>query len=224
MHLLAQASTWVQPNVDYHALAPEIVLTAAIVVLLLVDLFLDERQKWATSSIAGLGLLASLIPVLTLAVDGGDRSMFGGAFVVDNFSLVVKALFIITGYVVVLHLDELHRRGRLLRGRVLHAAALLDPRHGRDRVVTRPRLAVRRARAAVDPRLHARRVAQARPQEQRSGHEVLPARRVRLGRDALRHVAALRRHRLDAARRRSARSSTDRRPTAADRHARRSCS
>ncbi len=122
MHLLAQASTWVQPNVDYHALAPEIVLAAAIVVLLLVDLFLDERQKWATSSIAGLGLLASFIPVLTLAVDGGDRSMFDGGYVVDNFSLVLKALFLLTGYVVVLHVDELHRRGRLLRGRVLHAA------------------------------------------------------------------------------------------------------
>ena len=87
-----------------------IVLAGAIVVLLLVDLLLDERQKWATSSIAGVGLLASLVPVLTLAVDGKDRSMFGGAFVVDNFSLVVSGLFIVTGYAVVLlstsYIDE----------------------------------------------------------------------------------------------------------------------
>ncbi len=102
MHLLAQASTWVQPNVDYHALAPEIVLAVSIVVVLLVDLFLDERQKWATSSIAGLGLLAALVPVLTLAVDGTDRSMFGGAYVVDNFSLVMKGMFLIVGYAVIL--------------------------------------------------------------------------------------------------------------------------
>ncbi len=102
MHLLAQASTWVQPNVDYHALAPEIVLAVSIVVVLLVDLFLDERQKWATSSIAGLGLLAALVPVLTLAVDGTDRSMFGGAYVVDNFSLVMKGMFLIAGYAVIL--------------------------------------------------------------------------------------------------------------------------
>ncbi|HTN81098.1 MAG TPA: NADH-quinone oxidoreductase subunit N [Acidimicrobiales bacterium] len=110
MHLLAQAGSWVQPNVDYHALAPEIVLAVGIVVLLLVDLFLDERQKWATSSIAGLGLLAALVPVLTLAVDGTDRSLFGGAYVVDNFALVLKALFLITGYAVVListnYIDE----------------------------------------------------------------------------------------------------------------------
>ena len=111
MHVLAQASSdWQQPNIDYHALAPLIVLAGAIVVLLLVDLLLDERQKWATSSIAGIGLLASLVPVLTLAVDGKDRSMFGGAFVVDNFSLVVSGLFIVTGYAVVLlstrYIDE----------------------------------------------------------------------------------------------------------------------
>jgi NADH-quinone oxidoreductase subunit N len=42
------------------------------------------------------------VPVLTLAVDGADRSMFGGAYVVDNFALVLKALFLRAGYVVVL--------------------------------------------------------------------------------------------------------------------------
>ena len=62
MHLLAQADGWVQPNIDYHALAPEIVLAGAIVVLLLVDLLLDERQKWATSSLAGIGLLVGVHP------------------------------------------------------------------------------------------------------------------------------------------------------------------
>ena len=102
MHLLAQADGWVQPNIDYHALAPEIVLAGAIVVLLLVDLLLDERQKWATSSLAGIGLLAAFIPILTLAVDGETRVMFGGAYVVDDFSLVLKALFLLSAYAVVL--------------------------------------------------------------------------------------------------------------------------
>ncbi len=102
VHLLAQADGWVQPNIDYHALAPEIVLAGAIVVILLVDLFLDERQKWATSSLAGIGLLAAFIPVMTLAVDGGTRVMFGGAYVVDDFSLVLKGLFLLSVYAVVL--------------------------------------------------------------------------------------------------------------------------
>ena len=90
------------PNIDYHAFAPEIVLTATLVLVLLLDLVFEERGRWATSSIAGIGLLAAMVPVLTLAVDGFDRSMFDGAYVVDNFALVTKALFLVSGYVTIL--------------------------------------------------------------------------------------------------------------------------
>jgi NADH-quinone oxidoreductase subunit N len=91
-----------QPFVDYHAFAPEIVLTGVLVTLLLVDLVFEERARRATSTIAGLGLLGALIPVFTLAWNGHDRALFGGAYVVDNFSLVLKALFLVAGYVTVL--------------------------------------------------------------------------------------------------------------------------
>lgn len=101
-HLLAQAEAFRSPTIDFHAFAPEIVVAVAIVVVLLVDLVFDERGKWATSSIAGIGLLAALVPVLTLAVDGADRSLFDGAYVVDNFALVMKALFLLSGYVTIL--------------------------------------------------------------------------------------------------------------------------
>jgi NADH-quinone oxidoreductase subunit N len=90
------------PHIDYHAFGPEIILTATLVVLLLLDLVAEERGRWATSSVAGIGLLASLVPVVTLAVDGADRVLFGGAYVVDDFALVLKALFLLGGYVVVL--------------------------------------------------------------------------------------------------------------------------
>jgi NADH-quinone oxidoreductase subunit N len=87
----------VNPNVDFHALAPEIVLTATIVLVLIVDLFTDDRRLPA--QLAGFGVLGSLIPVLTLAVDGSRRSLFGGAFVVDNYSLVLTGFFLVAGYV-----------------------------------------------------------------------------------------------------------------------------
>jgi NADH-quinone oxidoreductase subunit N len=90
------------PYLDYHALAPELVLAGVLVLVLLVDLFVDETRKFVVTQLAGVGLLASLIPVVTLAVDGTDRYMFGGAYVVDNFALVLKALFLATGYVVLL--------------------------------------------------------------------------------------------------------------------------
>ena len=103
--LFAQASDvpFTSPTIDYHALAPEIVLSVVVCAVLLLDLFLEETKKWITASVAGLGLLAAFIPILTLAVDDGPaRSMFDGAYVVDDFSLVLKALFVLAGYVVVL--------------------------------------------------------------------------------------------------------------------------
>jgi NADH-quinone oxidoreductase subunit N len=101
--VLAQADDgFVRPVIDWHALAPELVLTAVLCIVLVADLFLPEDRKALLPSLAGLGLLAALIPVITLAVDGADRSMFGGAYVVDNFALVVKALFLVAGYVTVL--------------------------------------------------------------------------------------------------------------------------
>jgi NADH-quinone oxidoreductase subunit N len=90
----------VNPNIDFHALAPEIVLTATIIVVLIVDLFTDDAKLPA--QVATLGVLGSLIPVLTLAVDGTSRSLFGGAFVVDPYSLVLTGFFLVAGYVTIL--------------------------------------------------------------------------------------------------------------------------
>ena len=98
MELLA----FTAPDVDYHAFAPEIILVGSLLLILLVDLIFEQRARWATSTLAGLGLLGSMVPIITLAVDGAERSMFGGAYVVDDFALVMKALFIGAGYIVVL--------------------------------------------------------------------------------------------------------------------------
>jgi len=101
--LLAQAVPFKAPTIDYHALAPEIVLAAVICGVILADLFLEESKKYLTATLAGVGVLAALIPVFTLAVSSHPaRVMFGGGYVVDDFSLVLKALFLIAGYVVVL--------------------------------------------------------------------------------------------------------------------------
>ena len=101
--LLAAAAEFTAPTIDYHALAPEIILAAGICLVLLVDLFVEERQRWITSTLTGMVLLAAFIPVVTLSVIGGDvRSLFDGRYVIDEFALVVKALFLLAGYVVVL--------------------------------------------------------------------------------------------------------------------------
>ena len=111
MILAAVAAPWTAPTIDYHALAPEIVLAVGLTVVLLVDLFTTERNKWLLSVLTGFSLLGAVVPVLTLAVhDNSVRSMFDGRYVVDEFSLVVKALFLLAGYVIVLlsssHIEE----------------------------------------------------------------------------------------------------------------------
>ncbi|MFM8382257.1 MAG: NADH-quinone oxidoreductase subunit N [Actinomycetota bacterium] len=100
---LLAAVPWQSPTIDYHALAPEIVLAGGICLVILVDLFTSDATKWLTSTLTGFVLLGALIPVLTLAVaDESVRSMFDGRYVVDEFALTLKALFLIAGYVVVL--------------------------------------------------------------------------------------------------------------------------
>ena len=100
--VLAAAPGFTAPAFDWHALAPELILVATIVVCLLVDVFTDEHSRWTASSIAGIGLLAALVPVLTLAHDNTTRVLFGGSFVVDDFSLVMTGLFLMAGYLTIL--------------------------------------------------------------------------------------------------------------------------
>lgn len=98
------AGDFTAPTVDYHALAPEIVMAVGICVVLLVDLFVSESRRWITGTLTGFFLLGAVLPLVTLSVTGGDvRDALGdGRYMVDNFSLVLKALFLLSGYVVVL--------------------------------------------------------------------------------------------------------------------------
>ncbi|MFV2039109.1 MAG: NADH-quinone oxidoreductase subunit N, partial [Acidimicrobiales bacterium] len=91
-----------RPAIDWHAVAPEIVLLSVGALLTLIDIFFLEKARKFTASLAGIGLLLPLIPIVTLAIDAEPRSLFGGAYVVDKYSLVLKALFLLSGYVVVL--------------------------------------------------------------------------------------------------------------------------
>jgi NADH-quinone oxidoreductase subunit N len=101
LHLLA-ASDFARPAVDWHAFAPEMILVATLVVALLVDVATPDHSRFPISSIVGIGMLAAMVPLLTLFVDDSARSMFGGSYVVDDFSLVLKGLFLVAGYVTIL--------------------------------------------------------------------------------------------------------------------------
>ena len=101
--LLAQAGDFVRPAIDWHALAPELVLIVGINIVLATDLMLEQTRKWITASLTGFILLGAVIPLVTLAVIRDDsRSLFDGRYVIDDFSLILKALFLLAAYVIVL--------------------------------------------------------------------------------------------------------------------------
>lgn len=101
--VLGAASSFVRPDLDWHAFAPEIVLVATIVVALLLDVVTSDRDKGIVATVSGLGLLAAIIPLITLHLRDADAaSMFGGVYVVDDFALVLKGLFLVAGYLTIL--------------------------------------------------------------------------------------------------------------------------
>jgi NADH-quinone oxidoreductase subunit N len=111
------AAQWVAPTIDYFGLAPELVLAGGLCLVLMIDLFIDERKKWMLTAISSFTLLAAMVPVLMLALSETEvRTMFDGRYVVDNFSLVMKAVFLLAGYVVVLLSSSHIEQGEYWRG------------------------------------------------------------------------------------------------------------
>src|SRR3954449_12238785 len=100
--LLAATQGFQVPHLDYHALLPEIIVAATLVIVLVADTLIEDRHKWLLSNVSGWGLLAALIVVVELGARGHHASMVGGAYVVDNFALVFKGLFLVVGYIVLL--------------------------------------------------------------------------------------------------------------------------
>lgn len=90
------------PGWDFHAIAPEIMVSATIVVVLVAEFFFEYRERFRTVQLASFGVLAALVPVVTLAIDGTTRQLFGGAFVVDAYALVLQGFFLVVGYITLL--------------------------------------------------------------------------------------------------------------------------
>jgi len=109
---------------DYHALAPELIIGVTLIVALLADLALPEERKYLVGVIGLIGLVAAIFPLLTLgfcddlAFCSGEttRVMFDGSYVIDDFALVLKGLFLITGVITVLMSVGYLEGGRYYQG------------------------------------------------------------------------------------------------------------
>jgi NADH-quinone oxidoreductase subunit N len=100
--------------IDYHAILPELILSGTIMIVLVVDVFLPDRRKWFAMPLSLLGVVASLIAVLTLL--GENRSTFGGMFVIDNFAILFKIFFLIVAAVVLAISLRYFREGGFYQG------------------------------------------------------------------------------------------------------------
>jgi len=100
--MLAALTPIANPVFDWHALAPDIILVVTIAAVLVADLIVPDRDAWQSSRIASIGVLAALVPVITLAASGHDRYMFGGAYAVDHYAIALKGFFLVATYITIL--------------------------------------------------------------------------------------------------------------------------
>ena len=74
---------------EFAAASPEIFLLSAICVILLVDVFLSDRQRWITYALSLLALAGTAFMTLRFGVD--ERVLaFNGMFVADPLADLLK--------------------------------------------------------------------------------------------------------------------------------------
>ncbi|MGH8947910.1 MAG: NADH-quinone oxidoreductase subunit N, partial [Acidimicrobiia bacterium] len=89
-------------EIDYLALSPELVVVATMLGVFALDLILPRARKFWIATVAVAGTAIAAVPLVILAADGTVRSMFDGSYVVDEFAVILKGLFIVSAYIVLL--------------------------------------------------------------------------------------------------------------------------
>ncbi|WP_116812830.1 NADH-quinone oxidoreductase subunit NuoN [Steroidobacter cummioxidans] len=113
-------------NFGMQAAAAEIFLLAAICVILLVDVFLDDTKRWVTYALTMLTLAGCAFVTVNYAVDGRVVA-FDGMFIADPMGDVLKLFSYGTVAVSLLYSREYLERNGLFRGEffILTLVALL---------------------------------------------------------------------------------------------------
>jgi len=93
----------VAPDVNLQLLLPELILSVAGVLVMLVDAFTHRRgQRWATGGLALAGLAAAALSCVWLRGAGLPESAFNGMVVLDSMRLSFTFVFIIVAALTVL--------------------------------------------------------------------------------------------------------------------------
>jgi NADH-quinone oxidoreductase subunit N len=101
-------------DVDYHAIAPELILAGTVLVVLALDLFLRPERKWWAMPVSFLGTAGALAATLTLI--GERRTSFGGTYVVDSFAILFKVFFLVVALALFMMSLRYFQQGRYYQG------------------------------------------------------------------------------------------------------------
>ena len=101
-------------SVDYHAIAPVLILGAAVLAVLIVDAFLPARAKWLAMPLSLLGVVGAFVATMTLI--GDEISTFGGHYVVDDFTVLFQGFFLLVAVVVLAMSLRYFREGGFYQG------------------------------------------------------------------------------------------------------------
>ena len=86
----------VMPVIDWALIAPEVIVCAAAVIVMLVDAFVHPAQRWITGSVAMVGLGAAAAASIGLWLGGTATSdAFNGMIVLDELRLGFTLIFLL---------------------------------------------------------------------------------------------------------------------------------
>ena len=80
---------------DLNAILPELALTALVLVVLTVDLFLPRARKWALTPLTVIGLV--VVGLRLIGAWGVNETIFSGFYRVDDLSVAFKAASVVIG-------------------------------------------------------------------------------------------------------------------------------
>jgi NADH-quinone oxidoreductase subunit N len=101
-------------QIDYFAIAPELILLVALCAVLAIDLLVDERRKWLAMPVSVAGTLATLVAIL--AISQRRSVTLGGMFVLDHFAVIFKVIFCLAALLVFVMSHDYLRGDRIHQG------------------------------------------------------------------------------------------------------------
>ncbi|MCC2624853.1 MAG: NADH-quinone oxidoreductase subunit NuoN [Burkholderiales bacterium] len=103
-------------NISLFAAIPEIFVTGMLVIMLLIDAFIDEKKKAVNTIWAILTLIGGFVLQLYVFIPGKVQLAFNDMFILDAMACGMKLFTYLTGIIVVLYVKRYVDDKQLLKG------------------------------------------------------------------------------------------------------------